>query len=65
MTTTYTYSTLRFTAEFDEPLDMPAEYLLESWRDHPAALAVIRAATKGRSGSFLTPMGLVIVRPVA
>ncbi len=60
-----TYETLRITTEFGGSNEVSAAYLLESWRDHAEATAVIRAAMAGRSGWFETPSGQVIVRPVA
>ena len=60
-----TFTIVRITCEFGDSNEVPASYLLDSWRNHDEALAVIRAAMTGRSGTFETPSGLVIVRPVA
>jgi hypothetical protein len=59
------FTTLRITAEFGEPAEVSASYLLDNWRNHREAQAVIREAMAGRSGSFDTPSGVVIIRPIA
>ena len=64
-TATKTFTTLRITAEYGEPAEVDASYLLSNWRNHDEAQTVIREAMAGRSGSFETPSGVVIIRPIA
>jgi hypothetical protein len=58
------FSTLRISTEFGDSHDVDAGYLLTNWANHREAMRVIRAAMAGKSGSFETPAGLVIVRPI-
>ena len=54
---------LAISSEFGTRNTVPADYLLSNWANHSEATRVIKAAIAGKSGSFETPAGLVIVRP--
>jgi hypothetical protein len=57
-------ATLTITTEFGGTETADSAALLRGWRNHAVAQAVIKAAARGKAGSWETPAGLVLVRPV-